>query len=179
MESILLVGISTNVFQIIIRADYKMIRATIAAGQAFASVCHGIQKWWTNTGLPIVRIDHPRMEIVGTNAEEWNEPQFNAFYCIPYACPPIADLRFQVGKPRTKLASQTYVEHKKVIILDAVAVLQPPQELPQNEEYVKYDARNPIKMRSTYCLQFTSGQQLMGSEDCLYLNVFTPAVSER
>lgn len=54
-------------------------------------------------------------------------------------------------------------------------IFQPPQELPQNEEYMQYKAYHD-GLRP--CIQFF-GQEIRGSEDCLYLNVFIPTVSDQ
>ena len=133
-----------------------------------------VQRWWQNRKKYEVKIDHPRMTIIGRFVrEQVDDPPYIAFFCIPYACPPIKHLRFQVGHPiiRTKLVIRNKNAHRCCF---HVSIFQPPRELPQNDEYVRYKAYTKQLRR---CIQIM-GCELEGSEDCLYLNVFMPTVSD-
>ncbi|KAK5647000.1 hypothetical protein RI129_005464 [Pyrocoelia pectoralis] len=96
----------------------------------------------------------------GTVRVTEKQKSFNAFTGIPYAKPPVNELRFKVG---IKYPINLFKKH----------LLKP--STPSDPWNGIFDATNP----HSRCLQsytYLKNYTVIGSEDCLYLNVYTPQV---
>ncbi|XP_033212485.1 venom carboxylesterase-6-like [Belonocnema kinseyi] len=93
---------------------------------------------------PVVRIKNGTIE--GTIMKSRKDREFASYRGIPYALPPLGELRFEPPKPAAPWT--------KVL-------------------FAKKDPK--------ICTQrdvFTNQEEVVGDEDCLYLNVYTPQISD-
>lgn len=102
--------------------------------------------------------------VSGVHSKTHNQRTISAFLGIPFAEPPVGDLR---------LVSKSYAK-VKMNILDAILLLftrfaNPESKRPWNGTY------KAVKDGSM-CPQTWGDSVNRGREDCLYLNVFTPKV---
>lgn len=107
----------------------------------------------------------PQGVLRGQYVRTSNNRKISAFTGIPYAKPPVGDLRFEVSTQSFSISNLTYS-----IFLD-LKVPQPP--LPWN------GILNASRPRAVCPQLFTvlGGTEPQGDEDCLFVNVYTPRVS--
>ena len=104
---------------------------------------------------PKTTIDLPGMgQLVGEQKKTRNGVPINVFRAIPYAKPPIGKLRFGLPQP---------INQPFQTVLDCT-----------KKESSKCIQQNPISPDSKIVNMIAGG----GSEDCLYLNVYTPFFPE-
>lgn len=104
----------------------------------------------------------------GTILQSRSGDYFHAFYGIPYAQPPVGELRFEVS------IKYHLIEGHSHSLLTLVFSLQPPQAPPPSWLGVREATEEPA-----VCPQFDFfvTKSFVGSEDCLSLQVFTRDVS--
>lgn len=96
-------------------------------------------------------------------------PNHGSYYCfkgIPYAEPPTGDLRFEVHRLRIVLQTDQF--------LRLISILQPPRPLLKFKEAVLDCSKERDVCFHADMLTLKN----IGSEDCLHLNVYTPAQSD-
>ena len=101
-----------------------------------------------SVNVPIVILDD--VEIIGTNINEDDQKDIYAWYGIPYAKPPVGELRWKAPRDFEFISNR----------FDA-------NKLP-----------NRCVQVSNFYDELITGQEegtVFGSEDCLYLNIFAPA----
>lgn len=114
--------------------------------------------------------------ISGSQLSSVSGRKFHAFRAIPYARPPVGELRFQV---RSILFSKSnfwaigsYITNRSTFVL------------PNKKDPVPAKAWDDVldaSREGPICTQFNSitGEGFVhGQEDCLYLNVYTPQVKQ-
>lgn len=97
-------------------------------------------------------------------------PNHGSYYCfkgIPYAEPPTGDLRFEVCRLLIVLL-------RKDQFLKFISILQPPRPLLKFKEAVLDCSKERDVCFHADMLTLKN----IGSEDCLHLNVYTPAQSD-
>lgn len=121
---------------------------------------------WKNTNKNLVisrsctNEDNPEVTIKqgtirGTTATNLNGDIFYKFLGIPYSKPPINSLRFKVCESTFNNAVTNEIKN----------------QAPQPAE--PWIGTKNCTQDGAICMQYTPKTGLMGSEDCLYLNVFT------
>lgn len=88
-----------------------------------------------------------------------NEHPYKAFYGIPYAAPPVGPLRFKV----------CIIQVTKSFLPNTHFVFQKPHPAP----YYRH-TWNSTYHRNECMQQDYLTKQVVGDEDCLYLNIYTP-----
>lgn len=112
---------------------------------------------------PTIKITNGLLQGISSTSRNGNP--FYEYLGIPYAVPPIGDLRFEV-RHKYDFTAYFQIERTKTNVF-----FQPPEPARDWEG---------VRLANNYgpkCVQiefFTS--KLMGNEDCLYLNVFSPRV---
>lgn len=97
-----------------------------------------------------------------------NGTKYHGFLGIPFAKPPIGALRFEVSVSHHRIRE---LRDEEVLILRSyMRLFQPPQQ-PDSWEGFRDATKVPQR-----CAQKWVRVSDLGSEDCLYLNIFTPAV---
>ncbi|XP_076755934.1 venom carboxylesterase-6 [Xylocopa sonorina] len=98
---------------------------------------------WQNAGIP--KVDTPLGSVSGYYKESWHRKKYEAYEGIPYAQPPVGELRFEPPVPVQKWDEELSATEKSSICQQFV----PPHFI-------------------------VNGSRVTGSEDCLYLNIYVP-----
>ena len=108
---------------------------------------------------PIVSISNGKVK--GVREKSYSAREYFGFHSVPYAKPPVGELRFNV--------STNYCILKQYFNIAHLILLKFPEPV-ENWDYIKDTTKD-----GPACLQIkTSGDEVFGEEDCLWLSVFTP-----
>lgn len=97
-----------------------------------------------------------------------NRDNYYAYRGVPYAKPPIGNLRFEVSVLNYK--------HKEALNIIVQFFPQPPQPVDPNRVAI-LDATKEKNICPQIVTVPVKSYKILGSEDCLYLNIYTPYVS--
>lgn len=134
----------------VIVANVMLLGLTTTMLSCGAAQENNVRFHWDTDGRPIVRT--PKGTLKGLKEESVNGRPFLSFYAIPYAKPPLAELRFQ-----DPVEEEAWTEMR-----DASSQPEPCSQ---------------VSFKTAKAGAVTE-DDVVGSEDCLYLNVFTPQVGQ-
>lgn len=135
--------------------------------------------FWALTAVVSGKLQHPITQTIDTNYGQvrgiyqtslLTEKSYFSFRGIPYAKPPIGDLRFKVISMNDHVACVRFPPEKKVFRI-LRGLFQAPEPIdPWHPNVVNaYNYRNTC-MQPYYPDEIVTGT----SEDCLYLNIYVP-----
>lgn len=123
-----------------------------------------------SNSAPTVRTSLGRVK--GFNLTSRGGREYFGFYNVPYAEPPLGNLRFMVGRSDRFISKQLLQKSFwKLIFKEYYQPPQPPKS---------WSGTRDATVKGTMCVQksrYNPDVDVEGSEDCLHTNIFTPKVS--
>lgn len=108
-------------------------------------------------------------------AGEGGARDYLAFRGVPFAAPPVGDLRFKVLYPHPETWSRGRFPRSTTTTTLASCPQAP-------RPAAAWEGVRSAAEEASMCPQLDGGdvtQEVLGAEDCLYLNVYTPSVRTR